>query len=68
MVIERLLGDRQSASDTYSLIPTILIPTGSQRVAVGVGNCGAGVSNIIPDLGNNGVGITMGVGDGGVDV
>ena len=35
---------------------------------MGVGNCGAGVRNVIQDLGNDGVGIMMDVGDGGVGV
>jgi len=61
---------------------TILIPMGFQRVAMNVGNCSAGVHNVIPDPGNNregvhdvttnfgndGMGITMGVRDGSIGV
>jgi len=33
---------------------------------MGVGNRGAGVRSVIPDPGNDGVGVVVDVGDGGV--
>jgi len=33
---------------------------------MGVGNNGAGVRNVVPDLGNDGMGVMADIGDGGV--
>jgi len=60
-----------STSDTYHPIPTICVFTAPQRVAMNVGNNGASVRYVIPDLRNDCVGsrnIAAGVGNDGAGV
>lgn len=52
-----LLGDRQRTSGTYHLVLTVHIPTAFQPVAMEVGNSGASICNVTPDMGNDGVDI-----------
>ena len=53
---KQILGEMGSTSGIYRLIPTVCVFTAPQSVAMEVGNDGASVRNVIPDLRNDCVG------------
>ena len=53
--VKGLLSTRHNTSGTYPLILTARILGALQRAAATVGNSGAGIHNVAPDAGNDGI-------------